>query len=44
LNEYSRRFEIFFKPDDFKKVFSLNEGINFDDVEIITRKLKEEIS
>jgi len=43
LNEYTRRFEIFFKPEDFKKVFSLSDGIKFDDVQIVTRKISKEI-
>ncbi|MFN3135854.1 MAG: DNA polymerase domain-containing protein, partial [Candidatus Kryptonium sp.] len=43
LNEYTKRFEIFFKPEDFKKIFSLSDGLNFDDVQIITKKLLKEI-
>ncbi len=42
LNEYTKRFEIFFKPEDFKKVFSLSDGIKFDDVQIVTRKISKE--
>ncbi len=43
LNEYTKRFEIFFKPEDFKKVFSLNDGMRFDDVQIVIRKISKEI-
>jgi len=43
LNEYTKRFEIFFKPEDFKKIFSLSDGLNFDDVQIIIKKLSKEI-
>lgn len=39
LNDYTKRFEIFFKPEDFKKIFSLKDGLNFDDVQIVTRKI-----
>ncbi|CUS89253.1 DNA polymerase elongation subunit (family B) [Candidatus Kryptobacter tengchongensis] len=43
LNDYTRRFEVFFKPEDFKKIFSLKDGLNFDDVQIVTRKISREI-
>ncbi len=43
LNEYTKRFEVFFKPEDFRKIFSLSDGLKFDDVQIITRKLSKEI-
>lgn len=43
LKEYTRRFEIFFKPEDFKKIFSLNDGLSFEDVQVITRKISKEI-
>lgn len=39
LNEYTKRFKIFFKPGDFKRIFSLDDGLNFEDVQIITQKL-----
>ncbi len=43
LNEYTKRFKIFFKPEDFKRIFSLSDGLNFDDVQIVTRKLSKEL-
>ncbi len=43
LNEYSKRFEIFFNEEDFNKIFSLSDGLKFDDVRIVTKKLPKEI-
>ncbi len=43
LNEYTKRFKVFFKPEDFKRIFSLSDGLNFDDVQIVTRKLSKEL-
>ncbi len=43
LNEYTKRFKVFFKPEDFKRIFSLNDGLTFDDVQIITQKISKEL-
>ncbi|MEN3037703.1 MAG: DNA polymerase domain-containing protein [Candidatus Kryptonium sp.] len=43
LNEYTKRFEIFFKPEDFKKIFSLKDGLSFEGIQIITKKISKEI-
>jgi DNA polymerase I len=44
LDECSRKFEVFFKPEDFKRIFSVDDLFGFDPsgIEILTKPVTEE--